>query len=89
MTCLTSKRLSAPGAAFCTTVSYAPQLSKCLETGETGDLSIKMLLMLLCGLSLWIGYGAIRSDWVIITANAISLMLLGFILFFKLRGKDR
>jgi MtN3 and saliva related transmembrane protein len=62
------------GAAFCTTASYVPQLRKCLETGETGDLSLKMLLLLLCGLSLWIGYGAIRSDWVIITANAISLM---------------
>jgi hypothetical protein len=28
-------------AAFCTTVSYVPQLRKCWETGETGDLSLK------------------------------------------------
>jgi MtN3 and saliva related transmembrane protein len=40
-------------AAFCTTVSYVPQLRKCWTTGETGDLSLKMLL-LAAGLSLWI-----------------------------------
>ena len=37
-------------AAFCTTVSYIPQLRKCWTTGETGDLSLKMLLLLACGL---------------------------------------
>jgi len=30
-------------AAFRTTVSYIPQLRKCWETGETGDISFKML----------------------------------------------
>ena len=29
-------------AAFCTTVSYVPQLKKCWETGEAGDLSLKL-----------------------------------------------
>ena len=29
-------------AAFCTTVSYFPQLKKCWETGSAGDLSLKM-----------------------------------------------
>jgi uncharacterized protein with PQ loop repeat len=32
--------------AFCTTASYIPQLRKCWTTGETGDLSLKMLLTL-------------------------------------------
>ena len=77
------------GAAFCTTVSYVPQLRKCWATGETGDLSLNMLLLLSCGLSLWIAYGALRSDWVIIIANAISLTLLVCILVFKLRNGDR
>jgi len=27
-------------AALCTTVSYFPQLKKCWQTGETGDLSL-------------------------------------------------
>ena len=77
------------GAAFCTTASYVPQLRKCWASGETGDLSLNMLLLLLCGLSLWIAYGAIRNDWVIIIANGVSLTLLACILYFKLRNKDR
>jgi MtN3 and saliva related transmembrane protein len=73
-------------AAFCTTVSYVPQLRKCWETGETGDISLKMLLLLASGLGLWLAYGFPRGDAVIIIANAISLALLGGILFFKIRG---
>jgi MtN3 and saliva related transmembrane protein len=73
-------------AAICTTASYIPQLRKCWETGETGDLSLKMLLLLASGLGLWLVYGFLRADAVIVIANAISLALLGGILFFKIRG---
>ena len=38
--------------------------------------------------ALWIGYGVVRGDWVIIISNSISLLLLLGILFFKLRGKS-
>ena len=64
-------------AALCTTVSYIPQLRKCWKTGETGDLSLKMLLLLAAGLGLWLLYGFLRSDAVIVVANAVSLALLG------------
>jgi MtN3 and saliva related transmembrane protein len=77
------------GAALCTTLSYVPQLRKSWATGETGDLSLDMLLLLACGLSLWIAYGATRDDWVIIAANGVSLALLACILYFKLRNHDR
>jgi MtN3 and saliva related transmembrane protein len=74
-------------AAFCTTVSYIPQLQKCWRTGETGDLSLKMLLLLATGLGLWLAYGLMRADAVIMIANAVSLALLGGIMFFKIRGR--
>jgi MtN3 and saliva related transmembrane protein len=74
-------------AAFCTTVSYIPQLKKVRDTGETGDLSLKMLLLLASGLALWILYGLMRSDIVIVAANAVSLTLLGCIIWFKLRER--
>jgi MtN3 and saliva related transmembrane protein len=76
-------------AAFCTTLSYIPQLRKCWETGETGDLSLKMLLMLASGLGLWLVYGFMRADAMIIIANAVSLALLGGIVFFKVRGPKK
>jgi MtN3 and saliva related transmembrane protein len=70
-------------AAFCTTVSYIPQVVKCWKTRKAGDLSLKMLLTLATGLALWVAYGFINGDWVIITANAVSLFLLGNLLLFK------
>jgi MtN3 and saliva related transmembrane protein len=74
-------------AAFCTTVSYIPQLKKVWTTGETGDLSLKMLLLLATGLALWTVYGLIRGDFVIIVANAVSLTLLACVIYFKLRER--
>jgi MtN3 and saliva related transmembrane protein len=73
------------GAAICTTVSYIPQLKKTWQTGEAADLSLKMLLLLAAGLVLWMVYGLMRGDFVIIAANATSLLLLSCIIYFKLR----
>jgi MtN3 and saliva related transmembrane protein len=72
-------------AAFCTTISYVPQVQKCWKTHSTGDLSLKMILLLATGISLWIVYGAIRDDMVIIAANSVSLLFLMNLLFFKLK----
>ena len=72
-------------AAICTTVSYFPQLKKCWQTGETGDLSLLMFLILSLGVALWTVYGALKSDVVIILANGMSLTLLLGILYFKIR----
>ena len=72
-------------AAFCTTASYFPQLRKCWKTGEAGDLSLWMFLVLSTGVALWIAYGFLKSDYVIVTANAVSLCALLGILYFKLR----
>jgi MtN3 and saliva related transmembrane protein len=72
-------------AAVCTTVSYFPQLQKCWRTGETGDLSIVMFLVLSLGVATWVVYGYLRSDPVIVLSNAVSLCLLVGILFFKVR----
>jgi MtN3 and saliva related transmembrane protein len=72
-------------AAVCTTLSSLPQLKKCWETGSAGDLSLRTLLLHSTGVALWIGYGVFRGDWVIIISNAVSLVLLLGILYFKLR----
>jgi MtN3 and saliva related transmembrane protein len=72
-------------AAICTTASYFPQLKKCWETKSAGDLSLIMFLILAGGIALWVVYGVLRSDPVIIIANAISLSCLCGILYFRLR----
>jgi MtN3 and saliva related transmembrane protein len=76
-------------AAFCTTVSYVPQVKKAWDTREVGDISLKMLLLLAAGLGLWIVYGFMKGDWVIIVANGVSLALLANLVWFKMREKKR
>jgi MtN3 and saliva related transmembrane protein len=76
-------------AAFCTTVSYIPQVRKCWQTGSAGDLSLKMLATLGMGVALWVAYGFMKGDPVIIMANGISLLLLAFLLVFKVRENAR
>lgn len=72
-------------AAFCTTASNVPQLQKCIQTGSAGDLSLRMFVILAVGVALWIGYGTLKGDLVIIAANSVTLVLLCGILYFKLR----
>ena len=76
-------------AALCTTVSYIPQLKKCWDTGSAGDLSLKMFSILAAGIALWIVYGIMQGDAVIVLANSVSLLLLMGILYFKLRENVR
>jgi MtN3 and saliva related transmembrane protein len=72
-------------AALCTTASYIPQLKKCWETGSAGDLSLKMFSILAAGIALWVVYGVLQGDAVVILANSVSLLLLAGILYFRLR----
>ena len=69
-------------AAVCTTASIFRSSSRCWETGEAGDLSLKMFLILTTGIASWVDYGVLRKDRVIITANSVSLCF-----YFKLREK--
>jgi MtN3 and saliva related transmembrane protein len=86
---LTLETLIGFAAAFCTTVSYIPQVKKCWQTGSSGDLSLKMLLILATGIGLWVVYGILKGDMVIILANSVSLLLLLNLVVFKLRENIR
>jgi MtN3 and saliva related transmembrane protein len=68
-------------AAFCTTVSYIPQIRKIWTSGETHDISLKMFLILTTGIALWVVYGVLQGDAVIILANSVSLAFLCTIFF--------
>ena len=41
-------------AALCATISYVPQLQKCWQIGEAGDLSLRMFSVLGAGIALWV-----------------------------------
>jgi MtN3 and saliva related transmembrane protein len=72
-------------AAVLTSLSYIPQVRKAWPRGSTKDLSLHMLVVLTTGLLLWIGYGLLKSDWVIVAANSVGATLSGAVLIFKIR----
>jgi len=74
-------------AALLTTVANVPQVIKCVRTGESADLSLKMLVTLALGLLLWLSYGVMRSDFIVAVANGASLGLVGVLLGFKWRDR--
>jgi MtN3 and saliva related transmembrane protein len=72
-------------AAVLTSLSYVPQVRKAWPRGSTKDLSLHMLMVLTTGLLLWIGYGVLKTDWVIVAANSVGAALSASVLIFKLR----
>jgi MtN3 and saliva related transmembrane protein len=72
-------------AAMLTSLSYIPQVRKAWPRGSTADLSLTMLMVLTTGLLLWIGYGLMKGDWVIIAANGVGAALSASVLTFKIR----
>ena len=75
-------------AASGTTAAFVPQVIKAWRTRSTRDLSLVMIAVLSSGLLLWIVYGIMRSDGVIITANVITLALVLTLLGLKLTNPD-
>ncbi|WP_283807172.1 SemiSWEET family sugar transporter [Bradyrhizobium arachidis] len=72
-------------AALLASLSYLPQVRKAWPRGSTGDLSLGMLSALTLGLGLWVIYGAIQGDWVIVLANVAGATLAGIVLGCKIR----
>jgi MtN3 and saliva related transmembrane protein len=72
-------------AAALTSLSYIPQVRKALPLGSTHDLSIKTLGVLAGGLGLWIVYGLMKGDFVIIIANGIGFSLSATLVALKVR----
>lgn len=62
-------------AGICTSISLLPQLIKIIRHKKADDISLFYLIILMCGLSLWIWYGVLRDDVPIIATNSFSLML--------------
>jgi MtN3 and saliva related transmembrane protein len=75
-------------AAVVTTAASIPQVLKCWRTRASGDLSLRMLVIQMTGLSAWAIYGVMKGDAIIITSNSIGVALFAVLAFFKLTFKD-
>jgi MtN3 and saliva related transmembrane protein len=65
--------------------SFIPQLMKAYKTKKMSDVSIHLMSLIASGMFLWVIYGLIRSDPVIIGNIAAGLALNISLLVMKLR----
>lgn len=76
-------------AALFTTFSFLPQAILTLKTRDTRTLSLSMYSMFTLGVSIWIAYGVMRADWVIVTANTVTFIFALMILAVKVHNVVR
>lgn len=62
-------------AGFLTSIAMIPQLIKVIKEKNVEDLSWMMILVLICGLTLWVWYGIIQNELPIILSNAFAVLV--------------
>lgn len=67
-----------------TVSSTVPQIRKAIRIKKSDDVSIRFILLLIVGLSLWVIYGIGKYDIVIIIGNTIAVALNTFMLILKI-----
>jgi MtN3 and saliva related transmembrane protein len=65
--------------------SFIPQLRKAYKTKKMSDVSIHLMILIASGMFLWVIYGLIRNDIVIIGTNASGFVLNIILIILKLR----
>ena len=76
-------------AGIFTAVSLLPQLVKLIKSKKAEDISFFFLVILFCGLGLWVWYGFLREDIPIIATNSFSFLVNGIIIVLGIRYKAR
>ena len=72
-------------AAFCTTVSFLPQVIHTFRTKNTAGISLTMYVTFVFGVAMWLVYGIMLEDYPLIIANSITFGFAATILFMKVR----
>jgi MtN3 and saliva related transmembrane protein len=75
-------------ASVLTTLSFLPQLFKMIHTKKAHDVSYIMLAILFVGGILWIVYGILKSDLIIIISNCVSTLINIISSFFSYKYKS-
>jgi MtN3 and saliva related transmembrane protein len=73
-------------AAVLTTACWVPQVVKLSRLGDADEFAWPYLAMLMAGLTSWLVYGLFRRDLPLILCNAITGVLVVFVVVVKVRG---
>jgi MtN3 and saliva related transmembrane protein len=84
---MTSAKIIGLLAGTLTTISFLPQVIRTWRTRSAKDLSWIMFSVFCIGTVLWLLYGILMGDFVIMASNSVTLMLAATLLFFKMKFK--
>jgi len=74
-------------AGFLTTGSFLPQIIKTIRTKDTRNISLMMYIFYVIGVVLWLMYGYVINDAVLLITNSFSLLFGIILLIMKIRYK--
>lgn len=76
-------------AGACTTVAVVPQLIRTWRSKKVKDVSVKMFVVLITGVTLWCVYGILKNDFPIIITNGLSVLLNLIMMYFIFAYSDK
>lgn len=76
-------------AAILTSLGFVPQVRKMWQRKSVGDVSVVTFIQFSVGILMWIIYGFIRQDPIIIIANTVTFLTLSIGLFFYFRYRHQ
>ena len=72
-------------AGAITSLTFLPQVIKTWKEKSAKDISLLMFVIAAVNESMWIVYGILLDNWVIILTNATVLVMSLIMIYFKLR----
>ena len=76
-------------ASVCTGVASVPQFIKIIKEKKAESISIGTMITLIAGLLLWVYYGIIKKDMILIISNSFSVIINVLLLAFSVRYKKQ
>jgi MtN3 and saliva related transmembrane protein len=76
-------------ASLLTATSMMPQLIKIIRDKKAESVSIVMLAVLFGGLAMWIWYGILINDFIIVISNSFSILVNITTVFLTIKYKNR
>lgn len=76
-------------AGAITSLTFLPQVIKTLREKSAKDVSMMMFIIAVVNQTMWVVYGALLSNWVIILTNAVILSMSLTMIILKLRYSDK
>lgn len=72
-------------AGAVTAFTFLPQVIKTWRERSAKDISLNMFLIAFTNEIMWLVYGIMLDNWVIISTNAVMLVMSGIMIWLKLR----